>query len=101
MLDEVTKFRLEQFINYLDEKDSRVKGLRIKFDDNFIYVSGFIKVLGSEYVLNVVLKILEYVSSAHNSAYNNEKILSYLIDNILEKISTNIDDIIKEKYYDR
>lgn len=101
MLDEVTKFRLERFICYLDEKDTRVKGLRIKFDDNFIYVSGFIKVLESEYVLNEVLKISEYVSSAYNSVYNNEKILSYLIDNILKKISINIDDIIKEKYYAR
>ena len=101
MLDEVTKFRLERFIDWLDKKDARVKGLRIKFDDNFIYVSGFIKVLGSEYVFNVVLKILEYVSSAYNSAYNEKKILLSLIDNILEKISTNIDDIIKEKYYAR
>lgn len=33
MLDKVTKFRVECFIDYLDKKDGRVKGLRIKFDD--------------------------------------------------------------------
>lgn len=38
MLDKVTKFRLERFIDYLDEKDSRVKGLRVKFDDNCISI---------------------------------------------------------------
>lgn len=98
MLDEVTKFRLERFINYLNEKDGRVKELRIKFDDNFIYISGFIKVLESEYVLNEVFRICDYVV---NDEYNNETIFSYLIDDILKKISTNIDIIIEEKYYDR
>lgn len=98
MLDEVTKFRLERFINYLNEKDGRVKELSIKFDDNFIYMSGFIKVLESEYVLNEVFRICDYVV---NDEYNNETIFSYLIDDILKKISTNIDIIIEEKYYDR
>lgn len=97
MLDKVTKFRLERFICYLDEKDSRVKGLRIKFDDNFIYVSGFIKVLESEYVLNEVFKISEYVEDI----YNNEIIVSYLIDDILQRISANINATIEEKYYAR
>lgn len=97
MLDKVTKFRLECFIDYLDKKDSRVKGLRIKFDDNFIYLSGHIKALENEYVLNEVFKINEYI----DDIYNNEIILSYLIDDILKRISTNIDVRIEEKYYAR
>lgn len=97
MLDEVTKFRLERFIDYLDKKDARVKGLRIKFDDNFIYLSGYIKVLENEYVLNEVFKISDYLIDK----YDKEIVLSYLIDDILKKISTNIDVIIEEKYYAR
>lgn len=97
MLDKVTKFRLEHFIDYLDKKDNRVKGLRIKFDDNFIYVSGYINVLENEYVLNEVFRISDYLADE----YDNKIILSYLIDDILKRISTNIDVIIEEKYYDR
>lgn len=97
MLDKVTKFRLECFIDYLDKKDSRVKGLRIKFDDNFIYVSGYIKALENEYVLNEVFRISDYLVDE----YDNKIILSYLIDDILKRISANIDAIIEEKYYDR
>lgn len=98
MIDKVTKFRLERFIDYLDEKDSRVKGLRIKFDDNFVYVSGFINVLENEYVLNEVFKISDYLI---DDKYDNEIILSYLIDDILKRISVNIDATIEEKYYDK
>lgn len=97
MVDKVTKFRLECFIDWLDKKDSRVKGLRIKFDDNFIYVSGYIKALEDEYVLNEVFKINEYI----DGTYNNEIILSYLIDDILKRISANIDARIEDEYYDR
>lgn len=97
MLDKVTKFRLECFIDYIDKKDGRVKGLRIKFDDNFIYVSGYIKVLENEYFLNEVFNIVEYIGGI----YNNEIILSYLIDDILKRISVNIDARIEEEYYAR
>ena len=97
MLDKVTKFRLECFIDYLDKKDGRVKGIRIKFDDNFIYLSGYIKALENEYVLNEVFRISDYLVDE----YDNKIILSYLIDGILKRISANIDAIIEEKYYDR
>ena len=98
MLDKVTKYRLECFIDYLDEKDGRVKGLRIKFDDNFIYLSGYIKVLENEYVLKEVFKISYYLSGFK---YDREIIFSRLIDDILNRISVNIDAVIKGEYYDR
>ena len=97
MLDKVTKFRLECFIDYIDKKDGRVKDLRIKFDDNFVYVSGYIKVLENEYALNEVFNIGEYIGGI----YNSKIILSYIIDDILKRISVNIDARIEEEYYDR
>lgn len=98
MLDKETKYRLECFIDYLSEKDTRVKELRIKFDDNFIYVSGFIKVLENEYVLRETFKISYYLIGGK---YDKELILLRLIDDILKRISANIDAVIKGEYHAR
>ena len=53
MLDKVTKSKLENFIDKINEKDSRVYNMKIAFDENFIYLQFEVLDEGVQHVLQI------------------------------------------------
>lgn len=79
MLDKETKSKLQEFINKINEKDSRVfYNVKIAFDEHFIYLQ--FEVLGEG--VQQVLQIGDFI----NGMYNMDCVYIEITDAILKII---------------
>lgn len=78
MLDKETKIKLQEFINKINEKDSRVYRVKIAFDEHFIYLQ--FEVFGEG--VQHVLQINDFI----HGMYNMECVYTEISDAILKII---------------
>lgn len=93
MLDKETKIKLQEFINKINEKDSRVYRVKIAFDEHFIYLQ--FEVFGEG--VQHVLQIKDFI----NGMYSMYNVYTEITDAILKIIKREYSTRLAEVLYDR
>lgn len=93
MLDKETKIKLQEFINKINEKDSRVYRVKIAFDEHFIYLQ--FEVFGEG--VQQVLQIKDFI----NGMYSMYNVYTEITDAILKIIKREYSTRLAEVLYDR
>lgn len=82
MLDNVTKSKLENFINKINVEDSRAYSVKIAFDEHFIYLQFEVFSEGIQHVL----QISDFINRSINGKYDMDIVYAEITDTILKII---------------
>ena len=93
MLDKETKSKLENFIDKINEVDSRVDSMKIAFDEHFIYLQ--FEVLDEG--VREVLRISDFIGGRYDKRY----VYSEITEVILKIIEREYTKRLARVLYDR
>ena len=82
MLDNVTKSKLEKFIDKINVEDGRIYSVEIAFDEHFIYLQIELFDEGIQHVL----QISDFTNNFINGRYNMDIVYAEITDAILKII---------------